>query len=403
MDEKIYDYQNEQIRKKPSFIETIEDPTDEQLKLAIECGYSFPHMFGERLTQEMVNLAFSAGSPVLSALEEEFCEKVPEDCLLKSLDNPRDIYYVLEIVKKCTITRNVARKLCKSFPVCYLDKKVSDVMTREDVSELIYAVIKIENKGPLKVPSNLPFEEEHWQYCIDNGLISRDLLRVAAEVPQNIRNIYISKEASNITDLDEITADDLICWGDAFGADEENLHWIRFLELSKEDWVKVLEKHGSLIRNISRPTAKQCEAAVKQNPANIQYIKNPSDKIAILALSLDRSVKKYIQNKSDKVCDYLGIAKKDKYPNPYYLIKMCCDVADEGYLHALRIVAGKDVEKYLKQRVTPYFGNLEGSEIYIEDIARVIAISEEEKKMLERLGLDDLESGSFISDDGDNI
>lgn len=93
---------------------------------------------------------------------------------------------------------------------------------------------------------------------------------------------------------------------------------------------------------------------------------------------------------------------KNEFPEKYYLVKFVEDLCDEGDLIKVCVISGEDMKDFLKQKARLSFGNMcDERSRDVDEIASYKPITEEELSVLQKFGLDDLESGHFCIDDDD--
>ena len=101
---------------------------------------------------------------------------------------------------------------------------------------------------------------------------------------------------------------------------------------------------------------------------------------------------------TSKVREFLGISEENivAFPADYYVVKLCCNLADEGNLHKVTVIPGKEMSDFLRKEFKISFGNLEDDNVYlVKDKAQYEPITEAEYALLKRIGLDNVMSGYF--------
>ena len=120
----------------------------------------------------------------------------------------------------------------------------------------------------------------------------------------------------------------------------------------------------------------------------------------LYALEKDASVAAEIskEHMTSKVREFLGMPEEDvvAFPADYYVVKLCCNLADEGNLHKVTVVPGKEMSDFLRKEFKISFGNLEDDDVYlVKDKAQYEPITAAEYALLKRIGLDNVMSGYF--------
>lgn len=151
---------------------------------------------------------------------------------------------------------------------------------------------------------------------------------------------------------------------------------------------------------MKNPKVGLCKAAINNDPHNIKYIDVKSDNVYLYALEKDASVAAEIskEHMAPKVRKFLDMPEEDvvAFPADYYVVKLCCNLADESNLHKVTVVPGNEMSDSLHKEFKISFGNLEDDEVYtVKDNAQYEPITADEYKLLKRIGLDSIMSGYF--------
>ena len=244
--------------------------------------------------------------------------------------------------------------------------------------------------------------DRHWQIVakehIDiDDLISRD------DCPRYVFKEWLSTATHyDIATLPSISGKDLYL----FLQNNHNEYGIKEL-LGKSsnrckcpDLETLLSLDGSYIKYMRNPKVGLCKAAIDNNPHNIKYIDVKSDNVYLYALEKDASVAADIskEHMTTKIREFLGMPKEDivLFPTDYYVVKLCCNLADEGDLHKVIVVPGDEMSDFLRKEFKISFGNLEDDEVYIvKENATYEPITADEYALLKRIGLDNIMSGYF--------
>lgn len=187
--------------------------------------------------------------------------------------------------------------------------------------------------------------------------------------------------------------------------DEVSEYFIREVLKNNTDRMETIKAYPELYKYIGKPKKAETELAVELMPKNLEFVKKQSEKICLMALEKDPSVSKYVKIQTDAISELIGIKEEvTEYPAPYYLLSACEDLADEGYLNYVTIIEGKDMEDFMESQFSLTFGNLyDYNKRMVKDCFSYQPITEDEYRLLKKLGLSLLSSGiwSFDNENSD--
>lgn len=406
----VQKYQFEELKNGRLFPNQIKDFTDEMKWWLIENDKFIPvHC---ELTEEMIYTLIKLGSDRIGACHlKDF--KVPEEYWIEGINNCDMKFislfngFLFFVLENAVLTEEIALALCIKYPLFWTDERIKKIISNKNlakISESFFEGLKNKVNWHFELPKELPISNEQWQWIVDNEYLLHctgrveDYISERNDVPQFVRHDTLKKRMY-LKEWGKISSDDLIFWLKTYEKQTNDWYFTESVKyyINCDDMESVMKECGWFIKYWKNQSFKLCKAAIDCNPKNIQYVKKITDKLAIYALSLDKSVLQYVK-KTKAVCDYLGISFEDKkeYPSEYYLVKFKEDLCDEGYLIKVCIVKGKDIEKFLEKTTCLSFGNLyDDNERKVKKIAQYQPITEDELKVLKKFGLDDLESGYF--------
>lgn len=78
-----------------------------------------------------------------------------------------------------------------------------------------------------------------------------------------------------------------------------------------------------------------------------------------------------------------------------YFVELRADIADEDDIIATTVLDSSELDDFLDQTTCISFGNMEGGDVIVRDIASVKEITSEEEEVLRKFGLIGLETGYF--------
>lgn len=250
----------------------------------------------------------------------------------------------------------------------------------------------------------MPISQKQWQWIVDNQYLLHCTNRIQnyiadrTDTPEFVRHNTLQKRMY-LKEWGPISKDDLIFWLNIYKNETDDWYFKESVKyhIKCNEMESVMRECGWFIKYWKNQSAKLCKAAIECDPHNIQYIKKPSNKLALYALSLDKTVEKYLE-KTKAICDFLEIEYEEPnpYPSEYYFVKFDEDLCDEGHLIKTCIVKGKDMDAFLNKTTTISFGNLcDDEEREVKNIASYQPITKEELSVIKKFGLDNLESGHF--------
>lgn len=305
------------------------------------------------------------------------------------------------------LTKNIALALCTKHPVFYCHEEIKKLIPETDkskISECFFNGLKHNINWHFELPSDLPISQEQWQWIVDNQYLLcctnriKNYITDRTDTPEFVRHDTLQKHMY-LKEWGPISKDDLIFWLNIHKNETDDWYFKESVKyyIKCDEMESVMRKCGWFIKHWKNQSAKLCKAAIECDPHNIQYIKKPSNKLALYALSLDKTVEKYLE-KTKAICDFLEIEykKPNPYPSEYYFVKFDEDLCDEGHLIKTCIVKGKDMDTFLNKTTTVSFGNLcDDEEQDVKNIASYQPITKDELSVIKKFGLDNLESGHF--------
>lgn len=403
-------FQFEELKKGNLFVHQIKNWTDEMKWWLIENDKSIP--LDCELTKDMVIDLVKRGS---DRLRKEHIESynICEKDWIEGINNYKGVNmffadnFLYFVLKNVTLTNDIALALCIKYPLFWTDKKIKELILEEDklkISNSFFDGLKNDVDLHFQLPSDLPISKEQWEWIVEKGYLLHCTGRIETyianrnDTPEFVRYDTL-KNHMYLKEWGPISKDDLIFWLKTYKDETDDWYFTESVKyyIKCDDMESVMKECGWFIKYWKNQSAKLCKAAVECDPHNIQYIKKPTDKLALYALSLDKTVEKYLK-KTKAICEFLEIKyeKPNPYPSKYYLVKFNEDLCDEGYLIKVCVVKGKDMEKFLNKTTSLSFGNLyDNEEREVKDIASYQPITEEELSIIKKFGLDDLESGYF--------
>lgn len=78
-----------------------------------------------------------------------------------------------------------------------------------------------------------------------------------------------------------------------------------------------------------------------------------------------------------------------------YFVELRTDIADEDDIIATTVLDSSELDDFLDQTTRISFGNMEGGDVIVRDIASVKEITSEEEEILRKFGLIGIETGYF--------
>lgn len=341
----------------------------------------------------------------LNITEDEWVQGIKK-CKITWI-SPEYPYMILK--SGVTITNKMALEICKRMPLFIKEDRINSVLSYNDkiaISQAYTNMLKNGVRLPFQLPKILPLTDDQWrQLQNQNDIRYQKSFLQREDMPTDIKRELL-KEMNYIDDFgNNLSENDIIFWLHHHKNDDEY-----YIE-------KAVNYHipTTMLPNITKAciwifpllkkkTAKVCQIAVEIDPSNIRFVKRPSDKLRVLAVTKDPSTKQYLDKITPAVLKILGEnldietenAKINKYPNDYYLVQFHEDLCDEGYLHCIKIVEGKNMEDFMRSTFTVSFGNMDDNETRnVSDCATIMPITKEERDILEKLNLTHIESGFF--------
>lgn len=338
---------------------------------------------------------------------------IPEDVYVDYINNAPDganwmDIFGVEQMRNCKAlqTHDIMLALCLRQPL-YMEllDDTNVEFTDDDYFKIADMYFTNEEKRKHIEWDDQPMADRHWQIVAKehiniDDLISRD------DCPRYVFKEWLSTATHyDIAKLPNISGKDLYL----FLQHNHNDYGIKQL-LGKgansckcPDLETLLNLDGSYIRYMKNPKVSLCKAAIDNDPHNIKYIDVKSDNVYLYALEKDASVAAEIskEHMTPKVREFLGMPEEDVIPFPadYYVVKLCCNLADEGNLHKVTVVPGNEMSEFLRKEFKISFGNLEDDEVYtVKDKAQYEPITAAEYALLKRVGLDHIMSGYFNFD-----
>ena len=84
------------------------------------------------------------------------------------------------------------------------------------------------------------------------------------------------------------------------------------------------------------------------------------------------------------------------FPADYYVVKLCCNLADEDNLYKIAVVPGNEMSDFLCKEFKISFGNMEDDKVYlVKDNTQYEPITADEYAFLKRVSLDNIMSDHF--------
>lgn len=335
---------------------------------------------------------------------------IPEDVYVDYINNAPDgakwmDIFGVEQMSDCEAlqTHDIMLALCLRQPLYMELLDDTDIeFTDDDYFKIADVYFTDEEKRKHIEWDDQPMADRHWQIVakehIDiDDLISRD------DCPRYVFEEWLSTATRyDIAKLPSISGKDLYL----YFQHNNNEYDIKEL-LGKgsnsckcPDLETLLKLDGSYIKYIKNPKVGLCKAAIDNDPHNIKYIDVKSDNVYLYALEKNTSVATEIskEHMTSKVREFLGMPEEDivAFPADYYVVKLCCNLADEGNLHKVTVIPGKEMSDFLRKEFKISFGNLENDDVYlVKDKAQYEPITAAEYALLKRIGLDNVMSGYF--------
>ena len=395
--------QFEMLKKHEIFIWNIEDLTEEMKWWGCQNNCT---MNSIELNEEM--LIYMVRTASVAFNEEQLKNVViPEDAWIEGIQKTTE--HVIQFNKflkivfnYAHITSDIACEMCIVAPFYYNDERIRNCINNADNAEelkskIIKGIFKLIEEKPRSsfyraIHPDFSLSDEDWKTIMNNYYFSSDvfeyLLQTRKDIPvfvkQYLLGLWNSGPSICLKHFGDMSAEDLIFWCD--NHEQYFKQNIRINDSRLEnllDGVKcknmeeVLEKHGWLIKYLKSSSKKLQKASIKCNPENIQYIKKPSDEVALYVLSLNRSVEKFLK-KTNAICEYLNIEKEVAFPAENYLVKIKVCLYDEDDIVKVCVVKGKDMESFLEKSIPVAFGNLSNNEkLEIKYIATYSPITNE--------------------------
>ncbi len=387
------------LKLKKIHIDDIDNPTDEMLWWAIHNNYTVRN---HKLSKEMICDILSKGQSNLDLKQLENME-IPEHVWIDYINNVEFNFFMFNnilkhIISPEIITENIAMALCLKHPLFYTDNTIKNLVPdsrKHEISTVFFDGLKNKIDWHCELPKELPISLEQWQWIAESQYLKlcsgriKTYIQIRDDAPDFVRH-NILKNTNHLDEWGPITADDLLVWIDAhkdeLDSNSSCQDSVKY-HIHCSDMAAVLSKNGWFIKYLKNQSNKNCMAAIKCDPSNIQHIRKPSKIMIDYALSLDSSVSKYIKTESEI---------QNQYPADNYLVKLHEDLCDEDYLTKICIIKGKDMPKFMNKTTSLSFGNLyDDTKHNVKDIASYQPITDDELKIIRKFGLDDIQSGYF--------
>lgn len=394
------------IKENPRLILKIENPTDEMKWLVLEIE---PWLISEiNPTTEMIISEFKKCHYSLINLEQPLPEIPEKDILetIKNLDLWKTMKFYSEVFKKnIRINQKIAEALVKHAYYYITDECVKPFINKdlENLAKENFKAFIKKDKNPIFLfPTSISFSDEDWQYFVDNNLSLDHLIKNRKDIPLFIQKYYIDNSFYSLEKLsinNKITKEIFLYWFNKYGEEKmkffSNDEWFKEL-LAQPFFEEVLEEKGFLIKYVKKPTNKLQVIAIKNNPMNLQYIQNQTEKACLLAYSLNNHVVCFIKKDTKKIREILNIKETtSKYPEEFYYVKLNRNLADEDDCIWNFIIKGNELQDFLNKTCTLSFGNLyDDNEKFLEDfLLEYKPITKEEIETLKKFGVDEIMTG----------
>lgn len=377
-----------------SFLTHAELMTDEMLKECILRGYDnfFRHSLFNQENEELKRIIERIKS--LNITEDEWLEGIANHIPNKGYSFLFNSF--MDMVLNCTeLSFNLAYAIFYKSPLMILNEEMQSLLFKSEKKFEIsnYLIHQtIENGLQICLPQNTPISEETWKYIEENydkAFMIKNEIFLRDDVPISIRRKEIEDSRYINRNMKEnMTVDDVLYWYDLYAKELNGVE--DYMKDFSCNWINVVSKNPEIFKYVPRQTVKICEAAIKAEPKNIQYVKKPSEKLKNLAVSLNPDCKKYVE---------LTEKTPESYLANYYLVSFTEDLCDEGYLHCHMVVEGKDMKKFMNKTFTVSFGNLYDDEKRrVSECASIKELTKEEYQVLKKLHLESDMSGYFNFD-----
>lgn len=321
---------------------------------------------------------------------------------IKSSKDFKTAFFCSLVSEYASLTSSIVLEMCKTYPkTAYCS--IIHILSKEHIKELSQFMFnEVKNNPEYSFPNTLPITDEMWNELIESRCFSRlsdwSEYMKREDVPDKFIKGYLDC-TEYLYEPEKFSPENVAYWANA----HRNSGWKCYNcldNMSERLACKVIRIIPWAFKEMERRTIKFCLAAVKADVKNMQYIKNPSEKLMVEAVKTNKEAAKYLEVITPKVRELIGDmvvpgVKAVLYPEKYYLVSFDENLADEGNLQCKIIVKGEDMDAFMQQTFKVSFGNLDDDEErYVSQRAKIVPLTEEEYKILTKFNIECM-SGYF--------